>query len=285
MSMRSYSALLIFENIYDYIPTANPDIVSFSTLLFNPNVPVVSVNCNTTLGNIQSVDYELEGEVELATGLVISMDRINQLLFQGIYTVATRTLDTCIAPGGVCQACYAASRQTLPVPAVGSRITIYPEYGIETLVIKGAVGQFSFTLDLSPTQYEYVYIYIDGVLQTSSQYSISDTTLTLNTPLAAELNVVVRYTSLNTAPYLVWLANRYSGALLGLEALPSPMLPVRSLLLTSLVPQNRLQLLIQYTNTLSTIPANYLQYLDTIADPLEQSLFMLALNSIFASTS
>lgn len=285
MSMRSYSGLLVFENIYDYIPTSNPDIVSFANLLFNPNVPIVSVDCGTTLGNIQAVNYQLEGQVELATGLVISMDRINQLLFNGIYSVATRTLDTCIAPGGVCQTCYAASRQSLPVPAVGGRVTIYPEYEIETLVIKGAIAQTGFTLDLTPTQYQYVYVYIEGVLQSPSSYTISGTSLTLNVGLTEEVNVVVRYTSLNTSPYLVWLAQRYAGAMLGLEALPSPLVPIRSLLLTALVPQNRLTLLLNYTSELPSIPPNHIQYMNTIMDPLEQSLFMLALNSIFASTN
>jgi hypothetical protein len=287
MSMRSYSGLLVFENIYDYIPTANPDIVNFSLGIFEPSVLISTYNCGTTLGSIQTVNYELEGKVELATGLVISKSRIDQLLFNGIYTLATRTLDTCVAPGGVCQLCYAASRQALAVPAVQSRATIEPEYEITTDVLAGSPNQATYTLTLNSDQYDYVYVYIEGVLQSTSTYVISGTTITFNTgyvPTVTE-NIAVRYTALNRSPFLVYLAQTYSGSILGMQPLPSPMLPIRSLFLNSQISTNRLAILCEYTEGLSQIPTNYLQYMNTIQFPLEKALYMLALNSIFATVT
>ena len=287
MSMRSYSGLLVFENIYDYIPTANPDIVNFSLGIFEPSVLVSMHNCGTTLGSIQTVNYELEGKVELATGLVISKSRIDQLLFNGIYTIATRTLDTCVAAGGICQLCYQASRQALPVPAVNTRVTVLPEYEILTDVLAAAANQASYTLTLSSDQYQYVYVYIEGVLQSPSTYSISGSTITFVTayvPSVSE-NIAVRYTALNRSPFLVYLAETYSGSILGMQPLPSPMLPIRSLFLNSQISANRLQMLSDYTQGLSQIPQNYLQYLDTIQFPLEKALYMLAINSIFATVT
>jgi hypothetical protein len=287
MSLRSYSGLLVFENIYDYIPTANPDIVNFSLGIFEPNVLISVYNCGTTLGNIQTVNYELEGKVELATDLVISKSRIDQLLFNGIYSIATRTLDSCVAPGGVCQLCYAASRQALPVPAVLDRVTIYPEYEITTDVLAGSPGQATYTLSLSTDQYDYVYVYIEGVLQPTSTFVISGTSITFNTgyiPTVTE-NIAVRYTALNRSPFLVYLAETYSGSVLGMEPLPSPMLPIRSLFLNSQISANRLAMLCEYTQGLTQIPSNYLQYMNTIQLPLEQALYMLALNSIFATVT
>lgn len=283
MSMRSYSGLLVLEDIFDYIPTTNPDIVNFATGVFNPNVPVVMVDCGTTLGNIQSVNYQLEGKVELSTDLIISKNRIDQLLFDGIYSVATRTLDTCIAPGGICQKCYAASRQFLSLPVIGSRITIYPEYEITTDVLSGSTDQLTYTLNLNSTQYSNVYIYIQGVGQNPNTYSISGSSLTLKNPLTSNQNIVVRYTSFNRAPFLVWLAGTYSGSMLGMQPLPAPSLPLRSLLLTSLIPQNRLELLVEYTNNLSQIPENLRTYSAQIKHPLEKALYLLAINSIFAN--
>jgi hypothetical protein len=283
--MRSYSGLLVLEDIFDYVPTNNPDLVNFALGVFNPNVPVVMVDCGTTLGNTQPVNYQLEGKVELATDLVISKNRIDQLLFEGTYTIATRTLDTCVAPGGVCQKCYAASRQTQPLPVVGSRITIYPEYEIMTDVLSGTPSQTVYPLTLNSVQYSNVYVYIQGVIQGSSVYSISGKTLTLTNALTEDQNIVVRYTSINRAPFLVWLAGTYSGSMLGMQPLPALMLPIRSLLLTSLIPQNRLELLVEYTNNVKQIPTNLNSYSAQIKHPLEKALYILALNSIFSNVT
>jgi hypothetical protein len=283
--MRSYSALILFENIFEFIPDNNPDIANFATMIFNPNVAVTQADCGTTLGKIQAVNYELEGETELATGEVISKARIEQLLFQGIYRVATRSLDTCVAPGGICQKCFAASRPRHPIPEVGTRVTINPEYEITTTVFSGAVGQENFPLELDESEYQFLYVYIQGVLLPESSYSVSGKTLTLAEPLTVGHNITVKYTALNRSPFLVWLAKTYSGSLLGIKPLPAPKLPVRSELLTSLVPQNRLDLLISYTNTLEQIPQHYREYMPQIKHPLERALYMLALNSVFANVT
>lgn len=285
MTMRSYSGLLVLEDIYDYIPTANPDIVNFATSMFSPNVLITKADCGTTLGNIQAVNYEIEGAVELSTGAIISKARIDQLLFQGIYTVATRTLDTCVAPGGVCQECYAAVRQRLAVPAVGTRVTIDPIYEITTTTLSGTPDQTVYQLDLSPDQYTSTDVYIQGVLQPDSSYKIVNKAFTLLTPLTSDENITIHYIALNRAPFLVWLAATYSGSMLGMKPLPSPMLPVRSQLLTALVPQNRLELLMSYTNELSIIPQNFRDYMSQIKQPLERALYMLAINSIFADVT
>lgn len=285
MTMRSYSGLLVLENIFDFIPNDNPDLVNFASTIFSPNVPVTRYDCGTTLGNIQPVNYALEGHVELSTGQVISKARIDQLLFNGIYHVATRTLDTCVAPEGVCQLCHAASRQRLPIPEVGSQVTIQPEYEITTTVLSGTPDQLTYQLEFDESQFTDLYVYIQGDLQPTSSYSVSGNLLTLTSPLTQDENITVRYTSLNRAPFLVWLAGTYAGSLLGMKPLPSQLLPIRSQLLTSLVPENRLELLISYTNGLTKIPQEFRDYASQIRHPLERALYVLAVNSIFANVS
>lgn len=282
MTMRSYSGLLVFEDIFDYVPTENPDVGSLAGMIFTPNVPIVSADCGTTLGEFASVNYELEGKVELATGLVISKDRIDQLLFHGIYEVATRNLRTCIASNGVCQACYAASNQRLSVPAINSRVIIQPEYVLATDVIKAHQGENSWTISYSPDEYLYEYIYINGVLQPTSSYSISGTTLAFNTALASDVNIVIHYTDNNKASYLIYLAKTYSGSMLGMKPLPSQLLPIRSLLISSLIPDNKLEFVIEYTKDSKKIPDDYKNYLDSISDKFEKTLYTIAINCIFA---
>lgn len=285
MSMRSYSGLLVFEDIFDYIPNSNSDVVSLADMVFTPNVPVVLSDCATTLGSYQTVNYELEGRVELSTGLIISKSRIDQLLFNGIYETAVRNLSTCIAPEGVCQACYAATFQNNKVPNIGDRVMIQPEYLITTDVIKAVAGEFTWSLTLDPTLYTWAYIYVQGVQVMPSQYTISGTVLTFNTPLSADSNVVVHYTALNRSPYLVYLAETYSGSMLGMLPLPAPQLPLRSLLINSLIPENKLESIVQYTQEISAIPADYKTYLDSINDTLEKALYTLAINSIYANVT
>jgi hypothetical protein len=284
--MRSYSSLLVFEDIFDFVPNQNADVTSLASMIFTPNVPIVTNDCQTTLGLFQTVNYELEGAIELATGLVISRDRIDDLLFHGIYEIATRTLSTCIAPDGVCQACYAASNPRITsIPAIGSRVTIQPEYISSTDVIKASAGDTTWPLTIADGTYQFTYVYVDGVLQNMSAYSISNSILTFNTPLAADNNVVVHYSSYNKAPYLVFLATTYSGSMLGMKPLPSQLLPIRSLLLGSLVPQNKLELIVEYTKEVTQIPEDYRTYIDSINDTFEKALYTIAINCIYANVT
>lgn len=283
--MRSYSSLLVFEDIFDYIPNQNKDLVSLASMVFTPNVPIVKTDCGTTLGLFQTVNYELEGSVELATGMVISRDRIDQLLYTGTYEIATRSLSTCIAPAGVCQACYHASNQTEDVPAIGSRVTIQPKYVSSTDVIKASAGDTTWPLTVADGSYQFTDIYIEGILQDPSTYSISNATLTFSMPLTTDNNIVVHYSSYNKAPYLVFLAETYSGSMLGMKPLPSQMLPIRSLLLGSLIPQNKLELIVEYTQEVDLIPQDYRDYLETINDTFEKTLYVIAINCIFANVT
>jgi hypothetical protein len=281
MSMRNYAALLVLENVYDYVPTSNQDLVNFANSIFTPNVQVVTPDCGTTLGSIQTVNFDLEGEVELATDQVISFDRIVQLLSAGTYTIATRTLDTCIAPGGVCQLCYAASRQNNPFPAVQSRVVIEPEYTITTTVVPTADNTTVYTLDLSVGQYTNAYVYLNGILQPSSAYTITTDQITFNTAPPEGINVVVRFTAYNKSPFVSWLANTYAGSMFGMKALPSQPLMLRSLLLESLISDAILNILIEYTSQITLIPANFVTYMSQIKNKLEKALYMIALNCVF----
>lgn len=283
--MRSYAALLVFEDIFNYVPNSFADVAGLAAMIFTPNLPIVSVDCQTTLGNFQTVNYQLEGAIELATGLVISKSRIDQLLYSGIYEIATRSVSTCIAPGGVCQTCYHASNRSQPIPAVGSRVTIQPEYLVKTDVINANVGDTTWKLTQPSGTYQSTYIYVQGVLQPSTDYVIVDQTLTFKTALTIATNVVVHCTRNNLSPFLVYLAKTYSGSLLGMAALPAPELPVRSILLKTLIAETKLQSVVQYTTELSKISQEFKDYLITIQDPLEQALFALALNCIFANAT
>src|ERR1700739_3444628 len=146
MSLRSYAGLLVLEDIFDYIPTTDPDIVNLANSVFSPNLKIIEVDCGTTLGLYQTVTYAIEGKTELSTDEPLSKDRIDQLLFNGIYQVALRSTSTCISNGGVCSKCYSASFPRAAIPAVNDRVTVYPEYTILTDVLAGGAGGAPITL-------------------------------------------------------------------------------------------------------------------------------------------
>jgi hypothetical protein len=284
VTMRSYAGLLILEDVFDYVPTSNPDVVNLANMVFSPNLKVVTTDCGTTLGLFVTVNYSAEGFVELATDAPLSRDRIDQLLYNGVYSVATRSTSTCIASGGVCATCYAASFPRDATPNVNDRVIVYPEYAITTDALSGIQGQTTFTLSLSPTQYAYNYVYYNGQLYVQgTDYTISGTTLTLTVPLADNTGITVRYTSYNRAPFLIYLAEQYSGSMLGMLPLPRELLPVRSLLLTTMINSAILNVVLDLTDSNNMIPSELSNYGATIQDPLEQALYLLALQSLFAN--
>ena len=281
MSLRSYSSLIVLETVFDSIPNVDPDVTTFADLLFSPNVNVVEQDCGTLLGEIITLDYTSEGIVELATGLPLSKDRIEQLLAQGIYTVKTRSLSTCISTNGVCQACYHASRQSVGIPSVGATIRIYPEYVSEVDVFAVTAGTTTFIPSLTTDLYDYAQIYYEGTLYPSSSYTITDTLITLNSGLPANGNLVIRYVSVTRTPLLYWLADTYSGALLGIKSLPYPKLFLKKSLLTGLVMESVLELLVGKISGLTAVPNEISSHLVNIMDPLEKSLFVLAIYSVY----
>lgn len=285
MSTRSYSGLIVLEALYDCLPTSNSDLLSFADTIFTPHVAVVESDCMTTLGEINPVNYDSEGKVELATGNIISRSRIEQLLSYGIYEVAVRSLSTCISKDGVCQACYSASRQYETIPNIGSSVQIFPEYTTGVDVITVVAGDSSFTLTTTPDLYDRIYVYYEGALIPPANYLISDTLLNMNSPLVDSGQLTVRYTTIIRAPFLSWLASTYSGSILGIKQLPSPMLPVKKRLLASLVPQSVLEYLTTGLSSLKGIPPEALGYLPKVRDPLEKALLVIALYGVYLNVN
>jgi hypothetical protein len=284
MSLRSYEGLLVLEDIFDYIPTTDPDIVNLANSVFSPNLKIIENDCGTTLGLYQTVTYAIEGKTELSTDEPLSKDRIDQLLFNGTYQVALRSTSTCISSGGICAKCYSATFPRASVPVVNSRVTIYPEYTIDTDVLAGVAGQSQFTLSLNSNQYTFLYVYHEGLLLVQgSDFTLVGTTLTLTVPLPADGNVVARYTSYNRAPFLIYLAEQYSGSILGMNPLPRELLPIRSLLLISLLNDNILEIVAENTIANTSIPNELSGYISNISDPLEKALYILALQALFAN--
>ncbi len=77
---RTYANFLLFENVLDNLPDGTGTIMQQAVqMLSSPIVKVVEENCCTLLGKVVTVNYELEGMIDLATDTPIS--RLTQLYF------------------------------------------------------------------------------------------------------------------------------------------------------------------------------------------------------------
>jgi hypothetical protein len=284
--MRAYSALLLFENLLDYIPSDNPDLLNLAKAILEPNLPIVESDCGTTLGKFANVNFEVEGQVELSTDVRISKSRVEFLLSQGIYEVATRHTSTCISEGGICAKCYAATYPTEEYPEVNSRVNVLPEYLVNSEIIAAKTDSKQYPLTTDNTTYDKIYAYVNGeLMENGVDYIVEDDVFTLLDFPSESLNIVVKCIKYDTFPFIVWLANTFSGSIFGMDPLPHQKLPVRSLLLASLLTENRLQLVNEQLKEIPTIPEDSLNYSETIKDPLERGLFMLALYCIYSNVT
>lgn len=284
--MRTYSALLLFENLFDSIPTDSPDMVNLSRAILEPNVQIVEKDCGTTLGKFETVNFELEGATELATGLHLSKSRIEYLLSQGIYELATRHTGTCISKDGVCVKCFSGTYPLQKVPSVNDRVDITPLYLVNSEVIAIKQGGTQYSIETDSAMFDTSYLYNDGVLLIEGEgkdYILKDNTITLSVVPTKDYTMVLKTLRRNTFPFIVWLANTYSGSIFGMDPLPAQSLPLRTLFLSSLLDENRLQLVSEYVAQLDSIPEGYADFADTVKDPLERGLYLLALYCVYSN--
>jgi hypothetical protein len=284
--MRSYSGLLVFETVLDSVPAADTFLVDFARSVFSPTVDVVEEDCGTLLGRKITVDYPVEGRMELATGERLTQARIEQLLSDEQYQIHIRTLDSCISEGGVCRKCLQASRPYQTAPEVGHSLAISPDYILFSEVIAVADNSNTTYTSADPSTYDRVLVYKDGVLLTSG-YTLTPTStgvgvFTLDTTASDPAKYTLHYVSTLRAPYMYWLAGTYAGSLLGMIPLDSPPLHLRPALVASLLSEGMTDSVLSKLTSLDRAPADLLEYATSIPSALEKALFALALGVIYS---
>lgn len=285
MTVRSFSNILVFEDIFDYIPNDFADIPALANAVFRPTMKIVEEDCGTTLGRMETVSFDLEGRVELATGDVISENRIIQLLSRGIYQVATRHTSHCTSEHGLCKKCYEAANPHKGEVQVNQLVTMESTSiaRIDTFRIE---DPSKLTYDLTVPEEFYLYLHVfnrGNFLKAEEDYVVNGLEITFTDPLVQGSNVVIYYIQDDRRPFLYWLADTYSGSLLGLRSLPSPALPVRPLLLSEKIPEQRTVSVIEHARKSNRVPENMIPYIETVRHPLEKALTILAMESIFVS--
>lgn len=281
--MRNYTNTLLFESALDSIPSTGGLVYSTAFNLFNPRVSVVEEDCDTTLGVPVALDAKWIGSTELETGLRISSSRLITLASSGATQVDIRTLYSCVSKGGVCQACLAAGRPRLAGSSIGSVVQIRPELLVDSADLTLPAGSTSLTLPHSPAEYDVLYVYLDGMLLAPSAYTLVGNAITFPTPSGVSQVFGFKFYVISNAAYYNWLANTYSGSLLGIKSLLDLPLPVKASLMRTCVNEIDIESIRELLIQSDFAEEDFVQYVPSIKDPLEKAIFVLTLGSIFLS--
>lgn len=273
------------EDLFDYLPTSSPLINQFSDSIFNPVLPVVANDCGTMLGTIIDLSPSSEGLIDLSTDEQLDQVSIVHYLSNGIYKLATRDLHSCTAIGGICQRCYSASFPKDGVPTVGTTVKVKSNYvaGVDRFTSNG--NDLSFGVDVTTDMYDDSSVYFAGALQPKSAYTLTDLSLTLNSPQPIGTYITAKFIKYSAKPYFGYVANTYSGSVLGIMPLPTSGLTVRPSLIRSLINDGIIQEIITELSGYSTIDPSYLTYANMVKDPLEKALFLFGIYGIYANIS
>ncbi len=281
--MRTYTGFLLFEEVLDFLPGVVPDLDLFIQTLISPIVQVTEADCGTVIGKKVDTKYQSEGLIELATGNPLTKTRVNFFLAAGTYTIPVRHLHSCVTVNGICQKCYSGTYLDATIPTLGSIISLPNEYNYTTDFVVGDGTITSFTLTQASNLYTKILVMLDGVLQTSG-YTVVDDTLTFAVAPANGVHILFKYYKNTGQPYIGYLAETYSGSLMGMKALPTQTLNIRpSLQQNSITDEelNKAETLLK--KHFKDISSSYLQYLETIPDKLERAIYIATLYGLYAN--
>lgn len=280
---RSFSNTLLFESTLDSITSHNPILYNVSKTLFTPTVRIVEEDCGTLLGKSFPLSYRCEGFIEVETGLPISSTRRLALIAGGATNVDVRSLSTCVSSGGICRTCLGSSRPLLTVPATGQLYRVEPELilDIQQSFVQIETGQHILNLQYDESLFDYVYLFQDGVIIDSSEYSVAGSKVTFVGTPTSGTEIIVRFLVKSHIEYYNWLCSTFAGSLLGVRQIYNDVLPVRKKLLLDSIPRIDLDVLQTQLEQTDIGEDDIISYLNNVKDPLEKAVFICVLGAIF----
>lgn len=288
MSLRNYSNFLVFEGMLESLPNTSPIMNQVAGDIIHPVLPVIEADCGTLVGEFSTLVPELEGSIEVSTGVAITEDRVLYLYSQNVHTAQIRSISSCTSIGGICAKCYSGSFPDLSVPAVGSLVTVSPRYILEVGMVQGT--GYTTTLDILPNTFfntagssDIIIVFLNGVIVPSNTYVIVGNSITFAIAPALNARVIIKKYGNSTSGLLGFFARSYSGGLFGIHELPTYRLPLRQELYESLILSD--QVLDSMFRELSryTLPSTSLDFYSRINSRLEKALFILYNYAIYAS--
>lgn len=282
--MRQYSNFLLFEGLLDNVPNTIPAIYNLSKQLTSTSLPIISTDCGTYLGEPMNVDYDREGDYDTTTKVALTATRIDALLAQGVTRGFVRKIHNCTATGGICQLCYKGTYQYLPVPAVGSTVSLPPTYvGFNDILVGDGL---TYKFNLTPPDFTLarIVVFYNGAIVSSSTYTVDTSlwTITFNTPLVKNKRYVVKHYNTTTDGFLTYFAKTYSSALFGIKEIQSVPLLLPEYFYSAILQDADLEYAFTQLKTLK-VPSTLLDYYSRITSKLEKALFIIYVYILYVS--
>lgn len=298
---RSYSNFLLFEDVLTNLPPGSSIINAAANTLMNPSLTITEEDCGTLLGTtLTTIDYTIVNQIELASLAPITTNRVDQMVAQGVTSVKVRDISTCIAQNGVCAICYESKYGVNPVTLDGTWALngIVPLSGYNLRPVGEVVqiaSEFVYASDiiigngvdsvypLSQTSANYSRTSYNPILD-PEVLSITDTEITFTSVRSTTDIFVLHYFTTTSDPFLEYIGKSYSGGILGVAPLPTFPLPIRASLYQNMFSDSQIAVMKQDLVTLArNTPTEFLDYCDTIKDPLEKILFIIYLYGVFGN--
>jgi hypothetical protein len=247
--------------------------------LLNPVVTIVEEDCGTMLGLDSEVTYTILGRTPITSLTPLTKDQIDALLIAGTHQIDLRSLRTCASDNGVCRTCYNANYLVNNAPAVGELVTLKNVYlsANDTTRGNGTTGLLLPSLsDIDNVGNNYSVLVDTNVVVDPSTYSlVVGEGMYLNSGFTKTVDVYsMHYFREETSPFLGYIASTFSGGLLGLSQLPTSPLLIKPSLYASRLTNSYLSTLLRELADIPAVPLPYIEYGDTIGDPLEKALFI-----------
>ena len=280
--MRSYSNFLLFNDFLEYLPDTSGTMVHARDAILSPRVNIVEEDCGTYIGKELTVDFTVEGDIELGTDLPLTKSRIEYLLSIGTYKVKVRSTSSCTSTGGICKRCYLSTFQDADEPAITDKVVIHPEYNLATQVLVGDGERTNFTIAKDLADYSKLTVIHNG-METNSGFYFNGQTIIFDTPPDRDVHYVLKHYKMYSTPLLWYFSRTHSASLFGIKELQSLPLHLREGLYNSIVSNQMIELMMHELKTFKAIPKQYLDYCGRIHAPLEKVLFILYIYSVYAS--
>lgn len=264
--MKSYANFILMENLLYNVPRTVPAIATISDILINPRVKIVQRSCDTSLGTQLDAIFlntpqppDTNGHIltprnySLKIEGVLGPTQVPSFFTQAELSVAIANGNrlqrsyhpfSCTAKGGICQICA------------------YSAYVYSTA-----------KLTAGGTTYEY--------FEAPAPFSVAAPAVGSSIQLNAGYGRVKGFLSPSQKALFSYLANTYSGSLLGVRNFSNFPLPVNTTLYELLLNKN---LLAQAENELaknSSIPKDVIAYIENIQETVEKALMIVVTYTMY----
>ncbi len=264
--MKSYANFLLLENLLYNISGASASIKTLSESIFNPRVKVVEEDCSPGIGTQMPLSV-LSKATWLApnnqqtniypflldlSGAQLTSEVISTAISEGKRDIMVRHTGSCNSSGGICKVCLYAS------------------------VLQSTANFVDSSQVVQKTYYDMAIPPMEELLLPEVGNSVT---------LWAGIGKSKVFFQPSERAYFSWVANTYSGSMLGINAYDTFPTPIKHSLARASINKNLLASALGELTRIKDMPSNYIDYLDGLEDDLEKAMTIILLYTVYGDAT